>query len=93
MTAARRLAILVADVVGYSQLKGQNEAGTAKAAGERRNAARPIVVNLGGRIVKTAGDGVLLQFPSIVAAIEMRNRSIVHTTDATAALSGQCEMI
>ena len=70
MTAARRLAILVADVVGYSQLKGQNEAGTAKAAGERRNAARPIVVNLGGRIVKTAGDGAPLKFPSIVAAVE-----------------------
>ena len=45
------------------------------AAGRRRGcvnreAARPIVTNLGGRIVKTTGDGVLLEFPSIVAAVE-----------------------
>jgi adenylate cyclase len=45
------------------------------AAGRRRRyvnreAARPIVTNLGGRIVKTTGDGVLLEFPSIVAAVE-----------------------
>jgi class 3 adenylate cyclase len=33
-------------------------------------AARPIVTNLGGRIVKTTGEGVLLEFPSIVAAVE-----------------------
>ena len=71
MTSARCLAaILSADVVGYSRLRGQNEAGTAKAVGERRDAAQPIVANLGGRIVKTAGDGVLLEFPSIVAAVE-----------------------
>jgi class 3 adenylate cyclase len=44
------------------------------------------VANLGGRIVKTAGDGVLLEFPSIVAAVEMRDGSIVHTTHVTAAL-------
>jgi adenylate cyclase len=36
---------------------------------ERLDAARPIVTNLGDRIVKTAGDGVLLEFPSIVAAV------------------------
>jgi class 3 adenylate cyclase len=34
------------------------------------DAARPIVTNLGGRIVKTTGDGVLLEFPSIVAGVE-----------------------
>jgi class 3 adenylate cyclase len=71
MIAVRRLAaILVADVVGYSRLMGQDEAGTAKAVGERRDAAQPMVTNLRGRIVKTAGDGVLLEFPSIVAAVE-----------------------
>ena len=71
MTAARRLAaVLAADVVGYSRLMGEDEAGTAKAVRERRDAAQPIVANLGGRIVKTTGDGVLLEFSSVVAAVE-----------------------
>ena len=71
MTAARRLAaILAADVVGYSRLMGEDEAGTARAVSERREAARPIVRSFGGRLVKTMGDGVLLEFPSIVAAVE-----------------------
>ena len=64
MTAARRLAaILAADVVGYSRLMGEDEAGTARAVSERREAARPIVADHGGRIVKTTGDGLLLEFP------------------------------
>jgi adenylate cyclase len=71
MTTARRLAaILAADVVGSSRLMVQDEAGTAKAVRERRDAAQPMVANLGGRIVKTAGDGAPLKFPSIVAAVE-----------------------
>jgi TolB-like protein/class 3 adenylate cyclase len=71
MTAARRLAaILAADVVGYSRLMGEDEAGTARAVREHREAARPIVTGLGGRIVKTTGDGLLLEFPSVVAAVE-----------------------
>jgi TolB-like protein/class 3 adenylate cyclase len=71
MTAARRLAaILAADVVGYSRLMGEDEAGTARAVSERREAARPIIAGLGGRIVKTTGDGLLLEFPSVVAATE-----------------------
>ena len=71
MTAARRLAaILAVDVAGYSRLMGEDEAGTAKAVREHREAARPVVQGLGGRIVKTMGDGVLLEFPSVVAAVE-----------------------
>ena len=71
MTAARRLAaILAADVVGYSRLMGEDEAGTARAVLEHREAATPIVQSFGGRLVKTMGDGVLLEFPSIVAAVE-----------------------
>ena len=57
MTAARRLAaILAADVVGYSRSMGEDEAGTANAVRERREAAQPIVADLGGRIVKSTGD-------------------------------------
>ena len=71
MTAARRLAAIMAvDVVGYSRLMGEDEAGTARAVREHREAARPIVAGLGGRIVKTMGDGLLLEFPSVVAAVE-----------------------
>src|SRR5271166_3296760 len=71
MTATRRLAaILAADVVGYSRLMGEDEAGTARAVREHREAARPIVADHGGRIVKTTGDGLLLEFPSVVAAVE-----------------------
>jgi TolB-like protein/class 3 adenylate cyclase len=71
VSAARRLAaILAADVVGYSRLMGEDEAGTAKLVRERREAATPIVRSFGGRLVKTTGDGVLLEFPSVVAAVE-----------------------
>jgi adenylate cyclase len=71
MTAARRLAaILAADVVGYSRLMGEDEAGTALSVREHREAARPIVASHGGRIVKTTGDGMLVEFPSVVAAVE-----------------------
>jgi TolB-like protein/class 3 adenylate cyclase len=71
MTVARRLAaILAADIVGYSRLMGEDEAGTARAVREHREAARPIVADHGGRIVKTTGDGLLLEFPSVVAAVE-----------------------
>jgi TolB-like protein len=71
MSAVRRLAaILAADVVGYSRLMGEDEAGTARAVREHRDAAMPIVTAHGGRVVKTMGDGLLLEFPSIVAALE-----------------------
>ena len=63
-------AIMAVDVVGYSRLMSEDEAGTAKAVREHRRAAVPIVAGLGGRVVKTMGDGLLLEFPSIVAAVE-----------------------
>jgi TolB-like protein len=49
---------------------GEDEADTARAVRERREAAQSIVANLGGRIVKTTGDGLLLEFSSVVAAVE-----------------------
>jgi hypothetical protein len=64
MSEARRLAaILTADVVGYSRMMGEDEAGTARLVRERREAATPIVRGFGGRLVKTTGDGVLLAMP------------------------------
>ena len=71
MGETRKLAAIMAvDVVGYSRLMGEDEAGTAKAVREHREAATPIVTGLGGRVVKTMGDGLLLEFPSVVAAVE-----------------------
>ena len=51
-------------------LAGEDETGTARAVREHREAARPLVADKGGRIVKTMGDGLLLEFPSVVAAVE-----------------------
>jgi class 3 adenylate cyclase len=71
MPAIRRLAaILAADVAGYSRLMGADEAGTARALREHRAAADPLIANHGGRIVKTTGDGVLIEFASVVGAVE-----------------------
>ena len=70
MTTRRLAAIMAIDVVGYSRLMGEDEAGTALSVRAHREAARPIVAGFGGRIVKTTGDGLLLEFPSVVAAVE-----------------------
>src|SRR3974390_2178132 len=71
MSETRKLAaILAADVVGYSRLMGEDEAGTARAVREHREAATSIIASLGGRVVKTTGDGLLLEFSSVVAAVE-----------------------
>ena len=67
----RRLAaILCADVAGYSRMMGADEAGTHAAFKAHRAAIFPIILNHGGRIVKNTGDGFLLEFPSVVGAIE-----------------------
>ena len=69
---ARRLAaILAADVVGYSRLMAEDEAGTLAALkAHRRDLFDPETARHGGRIVKLMGDGVLVEFPSVVDAVE-----------------------
>jgi adenylate cyclase len=67
----RRLAaVLAADVAGYSRLMGADEVGTARTLREHRVVTDALVAKHGGRIVKTTGDGVLLEFPSVVDAVE-----------------------
>jgi len=67
----RRLAaILAADVAGYSRLMGLDEAGTALALREHRVVNEALVAKHGGRIVRIAGDGALIEFPSVVDAVE-----------------------
>jgi len=67
----RRLAAIVcADVAGYSRMMGVDEEGTHAAFKAHRSAIYPIILNHGGRVVKNTGDGFLLEYPSIVGAIE-----------------------
>ncbi len=67
----RRLsAILAADVVGYSRLMGADEVGTLRALnGHRRELIDPTIASHRGRIVKTNGDGMLVEFASAVDAV------------------------
>jgi class 3 adenylate cyclase/TolB-like protein/Tfp pilus assembly protein PilF len=67
----RRLAaILAADVVGYSRLMGVDEVGTLRALKAcRKELIDPEIAARGGRIVKTTGDGMLVEFASAVQAV------------------------
>src|SRR5260370_28428456 len=67
----RRLAaILAADVVGYSRLMGSNEIGTLTSLKSHRRAlVDPAIAEHRGRIVKTTGDGMLVEFASVVDAV------------------------
>ncbi|HMD66295.1 MAG TPA: adenylate/guanylate cyclase domain-containing protein, partial [Stellaceae bacterium] len=63
-------AILAADVAGYSRLMGHDEAGTlARLKEHRRELIDPKIAEHKGRIVKTTGDGILIEFPSVVEAV------------------------
>ena len=68
----RRLAAIVAiDMVGYSRLVQLDEAGTlARQKAIRTDLIDPSVRGFDGRIVKTTGDGALLEFSSVVSAVE-----------------------
>ena len=67
----RRLsAILAADVVGYTALMGADEAGTLRRlTGLRREFLEPMIGEHHGRIVKLMGDGLLVEFASVVDAV------------------------
>ena len=70
MTAAKLAAILAADVVGYSRMMGEDEAGKAQAVRERREAAEAIAAARGGRTFKTMGDALFIEFPSVVSGVD-----------------------
>jgi adenylate cyclase len=66
---SRRLAaILAADIAGYSALMGADEARTVRDLKEHQAVVLPLVGGFGGRIIDTAGDGILAEFPSVVNA-------------------------
>jgi TolB-like protein/class 3 adenylate cyclase len=72
MGMARKLAaIIAADVVGYSRLMGVDEAETLAALKtHRRELIDPKIAEHQGRIVKTTGDGILIEFPSVIEAVQ-----------------------
>jgi TolB-like protein/class 3 adenylate cyclase len=84
----RRLAAIVdADVVGYSRLMGRDEGGTlARLKAHRAELIDPAIATHGGRIVKTMGDGLLLEFASVVdatrCAVEIQTAMTARNADA-----------
>jgi len=70
--STRRLAaVLIADVAGYSRMMERDEPGThARLAAVRSEVTDPAVLRHGGRIVRTVGDGFLVEFPSAMSALE-----------------------
>ncbi len=67
----RRLAaILAADIAGYSRLMGEDEPATVRDLKGHQAVILPLVGRYGGRIIDTAGDGILAEFPSVINATE-----------------------
>jgi adenylate cyclase len=67
----RRLsAILAADIVGYSALMGADEARTVRDLKAHQAVILPMVNEFGGRVIDTAGDGILAEFTSVVNAVQ-----------------------
>ena len=67
----RRLAaILAADIAGYSRLMGEDETATVRDLKGHQAVVLPLVGRHGGRIIDTAGDGILAEFPSVIGATE-----------------------
>jgi TolB-like protein/class 3 adenylate cyclase len=82
-------AILAADVAGYSRLMGADEEGTlARLKAHRREMVDPRIAEHHGRIVKTTGDGMLVEFASVVdamrCAVEIQRGMIARNSDVPA---------
>src|SRR3990172_5348584 len=67
-TPRRLAAILAADIAGYSRLMGEDEAATVRDLKGHQAVVLPLVGRYGGRIIDTAGDGILAEFPSVINA-------------------------
>src|ERR1700736_6297310 len=84
----RAAAILAADVAGYGRLMERDEAGTlARLRTLRRDLIDPKIAEHKGRIVKNTGDGILIEFPSVVEAVACAvalQREMAARNDATA---------
>jgi len=87
-TVIRRLAaIVIADVVGYTRLMERDDTGTyARVRLIRDEVVDPAILSHGGRIVKTAGDGLVAEFTNALAAlraaIQMQRQMEVRNASA-----------
>ena len=69
-TELKLAAILAADVVGYSRLMGDDEEGTLNALSSHLSELiEPLITEHNGRLVKTTGDGLLVEYSSVVDAV------------------------
>jgi class 3 adenylate cyclase/pimeloyl-ACP methyl ester carboxylesterase len=64
------VAILAADIAGYSALMGSDEARTVRDLKGNQTVVLPMISEFGGRIIDTAGDGLLAEFASVVGAVD-----------------------
>src|SRR6202047_3652807 len=98
MATTRRLAaILAADVAGYSRLMGADEEGTLnRLKAHRRQLVDPKISEHHGRIVKTTGDGMLVEFSSVVdavrCAVEIQRAMVDRNAESTEAHRITCRM-
>ena len=75
MPATRRLAAIVfTDLVGFTALAQSDEAGALRLAEEQKTRARRLLRAQHGRLVKSMGDGLLLEFPNALSAVEFSVR-------------------
>src|SRR5258706_834334 len=89
-TLRRLAAILAADVVGFSRMMGADEEGTlARLKRLRAEVIDPAIAESRGRIFKTTGDGVLVEFPSVVDAVQCAAK--VQASLSPGAASGGAE--
>ena len=66
----RLVAILAADIAGYSRLMGEDDAATVQALKGHQAVILPLIGRYGGHVIDTAGDGILAEFPSVIGAAE-----------------------
>ena len=89
----RRLsAILAADIAGYSALMGSDEARTVRDLKAHQAIILPMVNAFGGRVIDTAGDGILAEFTSVVNAVRCAVALQSKMAERNAAIEPECRM-
>lgn len=87
MYRRKLVAILAADVAGYSKLMADDEAATLRSLNEGRDIFRKRIGDHGGRLIDTAGDSILAEFPSAVEAVDCANEIQVDLTKRNSQLA------
>jgi TolB-like protein len=92
-TQSRRLAaVLAADIAGYSTLMGADEARAVRDLKGHQAVVLPMVAEFGGRVIDTAGDGILAEFPSVVNAVKCAVAIQSKMAERNSAIEAECRM-